>query len=97
LVDFDGLDHGMDLTMTVYGVDPKVDGHTGNGCKILPPPNGPFTASFPFSYFQSSEVLKTTKTLVFNFGPTSTGLDYAITRITAAKGDVGKHIVTCSK
>lgn len=98
LVDFDGLDHGMDFTMTAYGVDPKVDGHTGDGCKILPPPDGPFTLSFPFSHFQSSEVLKTTNTLVFNFGPTSKGLDYAITRITAAKGDPAeKHIVTCSK
>jgi hypothetical protein len=97
LIDFDGLNHGMLLTIVAFGVDKKIDGHTGDGCKILPPPDGPFTLSFPFSHF-TGDVLKTTTDLDFIFGATSRGLDYAITRITAAKGDpAGKHIVTCSK
>jgi len=81
----------------LIGCRARIDGHTGDGCKILPPPDGPFTLSFPFSHF-TGDVLKTTTDLAFIFGPTSRGLDYAITGITAAKGDpAGKHIVTCSK
>jgi hypothetical protein len=97
LIDFDGLDHGLDLAITVYGIDPKVDGHTGEVCPILPP-QGPFTLSIPFSRFAAPDIFKTTNGLTFIFQHTSGGLDFAITRITAAKGDpVGKHIVTCSK
>jgi len=97
LIDFDGLDHGLDLAVTVYGVDPKVDGHTGEVCPILPPP-GPFTLSIPFSRFAAPDIFKTTNGITFIFQHTSGGLDYAITRITATKGDpVGRHIVTCSK
>jgi hypothetical protein len=95
LIDFDGLDHGMDLAITAYGVDPKVDGHTGEVCPILPP-QGPFTLSIPFSRFAAPDIFKTTNAITFIFQHTSGGLDYAITRITAAKGDP-EHIVTCSK
>jgi hypothetical protein len=98
LIDFDGLDHSMQFTITVYGVPTKNGDHSSIGCQILPPPEGPFTVSFPFARIPSPEFLKTTTEIHFGFGQVSRGLDYAITRITAAKGDpVGKHIVTCSK
>src|SRR5260370_26193784 len=97
LIDFGGLDHGVDLYIGVYGADKKVDGHTGEGCKVLAP-DGPFTLSFPFARFAAPEVLKQTNTIVFEFQATSWRLDYAITRISSGKGDpVGKQIVTCSK
>lgn len=98
LIDFDGLDHSMQLTVTVYGVTGKNGDHSSIGCQILPPPEGPFTFSFPFARIPAPEFLKTTTEIHFGFGQVSRGLDYAITRITAAKGDpAGKHIVTCSK
>jgi hypothetical protein len=97
LIDFDGLDHGLDLIIVVYGDDKKVDGHSGEVCKVLAP-DGPFTLSFPFARLAAPEVLKHTNTLVFSFQPTSGGLDYSITRISSAKGDpTGKRIVTCAK
>lgn len=97
LIDFDGLDHGINLSITVFGADPKVAPHTGEVCTVLPP-EGPFTLSFPFARFQAPGVLKSTNGITFIFQFTSGGLDYAITRITAAKGSpVGKHMITCSK
>jgi hypothetical protein len=96
LIDFDGLDHGLVLTIVAWGVDKKVDGHSGDGCTVLPP-EGPFTVSYPFSHI-TPDVLKTTTDLAFIFSATSRGLDYALTKISASKGDpLGRHIVTCAK
>ncbi len=96
LIDFDGLDHGLVLTIVAWGVDKKVDGHSGDGCTVLPP-DGPFTVSYPFSHI-TPDVLKTTTDLAFIFSTTSKGMDYALTKISASKGDpAGRHIVTCSK
>jgi hypothetical protein len=99
LIDFDGLDHGLDLTITVYDNQSHSSPFTKEVCGFLPF-DGPFTLSFPFSRFAKPDVLKLATDIVFIFQPTGWGVDYAITRITSAHGDpsrVGRHIVTCLK
>ncbi len=96
LMDFDGLGSEMRVTIVVYGNSKVNDGHTGNDCKVAAPA-GPFTLSFPFTHLEP-EVLKKAYKIVFELQPNRGGSDYALTRITSAKGDpAGKNIVTCMK
>lgn len=97
LIDFDGLDHGLDLIITVYDNQSHSSPYTEEVCKFTPF-DGPFTLSFPFSRFAKPDVLKHATDILFIFQFTSWGVDYAITRITSAHGDpIGRHIVTCLK
>ncbi|HEX7137169.1 MAG TPA: hypothetical protein VF219_04965 [Vicinamibacterales bacterium] len=96
LIDFDGLDHGLDLIIAVYDNQSSSRPYIEEVCKFTPF-DGPFTLSFPFSRFGKADVKHAT-TILFKFQPTSWGVDYAITRLTSAQGDPGgRHIVTCLK
>lgn len=94
LLDFDGLQTGMLLTIVVFGNSNVNNRHTGNGCEFAAP-SGPFTLSYPFTHLEP-DVLKKASKIVFELKPLSGGSDYALTRITGAKGaPAGKNIVTC--
>ncbi len=94
---FDGLDHEVDLAITLYSPDKKNDGHTGSVCKVLPS-DRPFVLSFPFSRFPVPEHLKATSNIALVFQTTGAGgLDFAITSIRGAKGSrTGVPVVNCA-
>src|SRR5258708_24619301 len=96
-VAFDGLDHEVDLAITLYSPDKKNDGHTGSVCKVLPS-DRPFVLSFPFSRFPVPEHLKATSNIALVFQTTGAGgLDFAITSIRGAKGSrTGVPVVNCA-
>ena len=96
LIDFDGLDHGLEMDITVFDNHSHDLPYTADQCKFTPPPDGPFTLSIPFSRVPGPDVLKHTTNIAFTFQPTSWGVDYAVTRIASAKGDPGgRRIVAC--